>query len=128
MSSIKTPTLSLSDDRKTMLIEFPGDPPVTLACDAGSVDALLRAVSQLRSQMTPPYPEIYAPSPRFEGIANPRWYTEPVLMPEGSAIHFRHPGFGWLCFCLSKEDARTLAARLQAQVARIEEAPTGPRN
>ena len=117
--------ISLSQDKREITIKFPS---ADVMMDANQAGQLINALALMRSNMLPEHAFDYAPQQRTIALPDPRWYTEVSFLPEGSLIHIRHPGFGWLSFLLPPNEAAKFASLLQAQAGEQEKPQSGQAN
>lgn len=66
----------------------------------------------LREEVTP----MLDPGARLEPIVDPAWHVS-AQKGGGHALALRHPGFGWLSFVLSDEEAREIAMALRKEAS-----------
>lgn len=118
------PKWSLSEDGRTMSVEFPTTPPTAFRLDAAGVDKLIALLRSGRTRMQPAHSRDYALGQKVEAVADPRWMTQPDLLNGDTLLHLLDPGFGWLHFLLPSAEARHLGELLLRQVeAKAETAP-----
>jgi hypothetical protein len=117
------PNWHLDDDRKTVTITFPTNPPVALKLDARAVDDVLNNLGAFRAAMTPEVPRDHSLGQRVAAVPNPLWQTEPEMMLGDSLLHLRDPRFGWLDYMIPREEARKLAGFLLRQADNPPPAP-----
>lgn len=108
------PNWTLSEDRKTMIVTFPTEPPVALRLDANAVDSLLQMVRQGRALMDAPRGD-YELGQKVTAQVDPTWKTEPDLLRGDTLLHIRDDGYGWLHYLLPSSEATKLANYLLAQ-------------
>ena len=65
---------------------------------AEHVDALIRALAEIRAEMAPAVPE--EPPPAVEPLHDPRYVTQLHPFSGGTKLEFRHPSLGWIEFVL----------------------------
>jgi hypothetical protein len=111
----------LSDDRKYLRTTIPvsvGGWTVTapVRLDARSIDALLSDIGRHRGRMADQPPLEPAAGAAAMAVADPYWRVSRSALTAGPCIGFRHPGFGWLQFELTTDEARKLAHDLLALV------------
>lgn len=85
---------------------------VGFTLEAPELDRLIALLAGARAHMADPVPPTLDPGSRIAGVASPAWR---VAGPDGTgrqALALRHPGFGWIGFALSAQEARALAAAL----------------
>lgn len=117
------PNWTLADDRKSVLVTFPSTPPVALKLDALEIDSMLSNLAEFRAQMADQHPKDFALGQKVVAVFDPLWATELDALLGDSLLHFRHPGFGWLHFLISKHEAVKLAGILQVQAEAQPEPP-----
>jgi hypothetical protein len=109
------PHWRLDDDRKTITITFPTNPPVAMQLDAEGISDLLTNVGEMRAVMEPAYAADWTSGGAVGVIPDPRWFSEHELMEGNSLLHVRDPRFGWLHYMFPREGARQLGQYLIAQ-------------
>ncbi len=80
---------------------------------AESVTELMHVLGQLRSEMSPSFPN---DPPMFQSVGaltDPRWWTNLEEMSGGSLLMIRHPSLGWLPFYLSIESRNKMIELFQ---------------
>jgi hypothetical protein len=107
----------LRDDRKTVTLTFPANPPFDLNLDTAGVETILESLGKIRAAMVPGFARTFGFGQKVEVIENPSYATELELMHGHSLIHLRDPRFGWLHYVLPKPEAGKLANVLLKQVA-----------
>ena len=118
------PTWTLSDDRTTLTIAFPSNPPVALVLSAAQADELLRNVALYRGGMVPQVTPMEWPrGQRAQAVPDPAWTCEPDALQGHSLLHLRDPRYGWLHYLLPPHEAAKLAGFLKVQA---EAPPPGP--
>jgi hypothetical protein len=115
---VKTPDWKLDEDRKSVTVTFPTDPPVALQLDVSSVDEILKNLGEFRELMKPEIPPEYSLGQKVAAIPDPAWRTEPDALMGNSILHIRDPRFGWLHYMIPRGEARKLAGFLQEQAER----------
>lgn len=123
----------LGADRQQVTIDLP--PAVSdrsiatrVLLSARLVDGLIRELARLRNMMPDPHPQDVDTSGRLLSVVNPRWRHTPEALMGGSIVSFRHPGLGWLHFCLPKREAAHLGGLLVKNSELPVPADTTPRN
>lgn len=104
------PTLRIDEDRKTITITLPADPPVQFTMDADGLSAMLHALGQARAEMEPPpamdkdlnqmVPMVLNPIFKFQGLMG------------DALLHVRDPRFDWLHYRIAHESAVELGKLL----------------
>jgi hypothetical protein len=102
--------IELSDDRKTMLIEFAGQPSPA-AMSAETVDLTIENMGFARGHMLPPVPSEWKSGQVVKAFRDPMWSIEPDALASDIIVHMRHH-FGWMHFALSRKYAEHLAATI----------------
>ena len=105
----------LKNDREAAAVTFSTDPPVTMTLTLNGVKSMIEKLGELRAAMIPEEPTIFIPGPTITAISNPSWTTEPELFQGDSLLHLRDPRFGWLHYCIPRDEARQLGRHLLAQ-------------
>ena len=106
---------NLDEDRRTVTLTLPTNPPVSLKLDAVQVEDVLKKLGEFRALMHPPVDPKYARRQRVKAITRPGWATEPEAMRADSLLHVRDPRYGWLHYLLPKVEAAKLGAALSTQ-------------
>ncbi|WP_175786366.1 hypothetical protein [Burkholderia cenocepacia] len=117
-------TVSLVERDGQFSVEFHNTGTETVN-PAGPIEQLITALSFARMQMDPP---VSADPPRGGptfAIEDPRLWTEPNAMINGSTLMIRHPGLGWLVFGIPAPSLQILSDLLKEQVE-ITKADPGP--
>jgi hypothetical protein len=109
------PQWTLSEDKKTLVITFPTNPPTAFRLDAAGVDKLIQTIGIVRFGMIPPHLSDWKMAQTVGAVPNPRWTTEPDALLGNSILHLRDPRFGWVHYMFPKEEARRLGEILQRQ-------------
>jgi hypothetical protein len=109
------PSWKLDDDRQTVTVTFPSDPPAVLKLSAAGVDSLLHGLGGLRTLMQPQPAPDFATGQQFTAVPDPSFVTEVDGLQGNPVIHLRDPRFGWLHYMLPKERARSLGVSLAMQ-------------
>ena len=117
------PNWKLDDDFKTVTVMFPAEPPVSVKLDVGGVEEILSKLAEFRAHMKPGMAPDFARGQQVLAEQNLQWVAEADANGD-TLLHIRDSGFGWLHFVVPKEEARRLAAALQAQVDAV---PTAQR-
>ena len=107
----------VSEDRQTAVLEMheDGNPLAHMLVDASTLEAVIRQLAVLRSQMAEEVTPALDPMSRLEAVPQPAWLVPNQHSgPGGVLMALRHPGYGWLGFLLEKENAHALGKALQA--------------
>jgi hypothetical protein len=111
---------TISQDGKTMVVQFPTTPPTTLQFDAAGVDDLIAMLRTGRARMLPAHDADVAVGEKVTAVHDPLWMTQAA---NGNALlHLRDPGFGWLHFLLPPAEAQHLGRLLLTQSEKQPEA------
>ena len=106
--------ISLNEPKNVLSVSFGGRSDLTIKLSTEELTRFIGALAIWRAEMSPQFAAEYMPVARVEAM-HPAWYTEPALKPEGSFLHFRHAGLGWLSFWLPPNEAAKLANLLREQ-------------
>jgi hypothetical protein len=106
--------LTTSADGLSVTLQLP---EATLSLNATDVDNLLLALSSARGAMQPSFPDQPAPNQEYQATTDPRYWVMPNQVLGGTNIGFRHPGYGWIWFCVSNAETQHLANILKAHNA-----------
>ena len=109
------PTWNLDDNRKTVTVTFPTDPPVQLKLDAERIDNMLANLGEFRAHMKPPVDHDWALGQKASAIRDPRWVSEADVMEGNSLLHIRDPRYGWLHYLFPRNEAARLGNLLKTQ-------------
>ncbi len=74
------------------------------------IHELAKHRASLREKVTP----MLDPGARLDAIIDPAWHVS-AQKDGGHVLALRHPGFGWLSFVLSDEDAKEVAKALAGE-------------
>lgn len=110
------PHWHLSEDKKTLTVEFPSTPPVALQYEADQVDSMLAMLRTMRSAMDPPVDNDLQIGKPINILRDPKWYTELEVMTQDTLFRILDPGFGWLNYVIPRQNAEKLAGLLNKQV------------
>lgn len=84
-----------------------------------AIDQTIKGLAQLRARMAPG--DALAPIPAgvtIDAVYNPPWMLTPTpVVADGSALTFRHPGFGLLGFILPQSVIAAIHAGLGRQLS-----------
>lgn len=87
-----------------------GEPISQVVYDASGLESVIQMLASHRQQMAEPVPETLEPGARIHGTLHPQWRI--TKNNETTQLIICHPGFGWIAFVLSKEQARMIAGEL----------------
>jgi hypothetical protein len=111
-------TTTISDDNSSVAIEFLPASGVTgkLTLNADQLLIVIKAFGDAHAKMI-----LSKPLPKLEGtpiaaVFNTRWYIQPEMMNECSALSFYHPSFGPVAFLIPMEQVKDLVRLLTIQV------------
>ena len=107
------PEFSLDSDGKALTVTFPTNPPVSLKLSTADVDATLKSLGALRSQMQPEIPDATPDYADEDVVVDPVWETAPDDAQQNALLHLCDPRFGWLHYAIPAEEAQKLAGFLQ---------------
>src|ERR1700712_4903403 len=110
------PNWKLEDDRKSVTLSLPTEPPASIQLDAAGVEDALNKLGEFRAAMSPVIPVTYEMGQKIDAIVHPIWATETEVTLGDTVLHFRDPRYGWLHYVLPREHARMLIGFLQVQV------------
>jgi hypothetical protein len=102
------PDWRLDNDKKTITITFPTEPPMSCKLQTPLVDDLLRAVGMLRAHMLPEHRYEDLTHTKNESVNDPRWATGTELLSGDIVLNIRDPRYGTLSFLLPRERAGEL--------------------
>ena len=102
------PDWRLDNDKKTITVTFPTEPPMSYKLQTSLVDDLLRAVGMLRANMLPERLYEDLTHTKNESIVDPRWATGTELLSGDIVLNIRDPRYGTLSFLLPREGAGKL--------------------
>jgi hypothetical protein len=112
--SSTVPALRLSDDRRKLIVEFPGAAPMEL--DTADVERLVQTFSTARINMEPAIPQR---DPTTGGsmtvVPKGRWWVQPDLITGGIVLALLHPGFGWVGMQMDQGQSSQLIQRILQQ-------------
>jgi hypothetical protein len=102
-------SLSVSPDHRQLLIN--SDIPVKqIQISGDALDPFIAQIGQIRSIIVPPMPQ----DPIKVTIVTPgRYHLGPNQDTGGLLMAIFHPGFGWIGFNISNDDAERLEQQLQ---------------
>lgn len=92
----KGPHWSLTDDKKSLQVVFPTEPPAGIRLDHIDVEDMIEKLAAMRVGMEPPMP-LRDPFAGTRILAHPagRWFLDP--QPSGHImLCILHPGIGWV--------------------------------
>jgi hypothetical protein len=101
--------ITTSADRATVQIDLPD---AKLALNAVDIDNLLAALAAARAAMVPEHSLDPLQNKEYQAIANPRYWVMPNQVLGGVNLGLRHPGHGWMWFCIPSGDTQALADAL----------------
>ncbi|RDK01615.1 hypothetical protein [Paraburkholderia lacunae] len=81
-----------------------------------TLSAFMNGLAQVREQLNPPIQSDPPLGEMTHVSLDPKFYTEPNPMIDGSSLYVRHPAFGWLGFGIPLESLETLQGLLSAQI------------
>ncbi len=99
----------LSNDRRRARLTFPS---TSLDVEVDGIKSIIAALGATRSAMLPEEPVEFLPPKSVHAVPAPGWTVGPELLNGDALIHIRHPGYGWLHFCLPKAAAERLGTHL----------------
>jgi hypothetical protein len=101
--------MSLTDDRKRVLIDFPTSPAIQASLDASQVEQMITQLGIFRMEMMPRVPDGILAGQAVTAVPNPAWSIEGAMDGKRQVLHMRDPRFGWLHFALSRDMAKHMA-------------------
>ena len=113
-----------SDDRTSVQLTIPAEPPVTLVLNCDGVESLIGGLSQIRAQMRPEVPRDWPKGSPARGQRDPRIECEQDVLNGGLLLRMRHPGLGWLHFSFPPNVARKLGTYLLDKAKRARVSPS----
>lgn len=89
-----------------------GNPDEALPIEV--LDTLIAVLGNVRKHFVPPITSD-APTPNIgiSGERNPRWQISADPMGGGAIMHFRHPGFGWMTYCVPLHEVEKMSSGLR---------------
>ena len=84
---------------------------------AEQLDQAIEQLGKLRASKQPPVTSEFNYRGPFYTIDPVRWNSQREAVEGKSLLHLRHPGFGWLHFAITPDDAKKLAKILLHQFA-----------
>lgn len=105
------PEWELSEDRTTIRITFPTQPPIALELDASGVDMFLESLGTFRSVMTPGIPK-GLPNGLVKSVPDPSWHVDKDALTGKVALHIRDTRYGWLHYLIPSPEAGYLSTLL----------------
>ena len=110
MSAIKFRTLLRRDAQVArLIIEQAGVPVTDVQLDAAALDQAIIALGNTRAALSERVPDTREPSNKIKALTNYRWRGLNQKAFGRRILAWHHPGFGWIAFAMSDEDARALA-------------------
>jgi hypothetical protein len=115
----------MSKDGTRVLVEIVGvDATASLALDAHDLDNVIQNLGQARAKMTPAFPRRLDPKPVFRNVVKGGAFhiSGGRELPETKArvcLGVLHPGFGWMAFSLSPNEAMELAAHIATKANEV---------
>ena len=70
------PNWKLEDDRKSVTLSLPTEPPASIQLDAAGVEDALNKLGEFRAAMSPVIPVTYEMGQKIDAIVHPIWATE----------------------------------------------------
>lgn len=107
--------ITTAEDRQTLRIDVP---EMRLTLNAVDVDNLLVALTTARAALLPEHALDPQQNREYQAIANPRYWVMPNQVLGGVNLGLRHPGLGWVWFCVHQADTHHLAQSLTQHCAR----------
>jgi hypothetical protein len=107
--------ITTSEDRQTVRIDVP---ETQLTLNAVDVDNLLLALASARAALLPEHPMDPQQNREYQAIANPRYWVMPNQVLGGVNLGFRHPGVGWMWYCMQEGDTEHLVQALNDHSAK----------
>jgi hypothetical protein len=82
---------------------------------AEHIDALMRALAEIRESMSPQVAEDPPELVQAQALHDPRYRTELHEFSGGTLLSIRHPSLGWLPFLLPSAQRRNIVTVLEEQ-------------
>jgi hypothetical protein len=82
-----------------------------IIADALELDEILHGLGAGRAEMSDGVPAELDPLPRFRTTETPSWRVFDQE-PDRCTLALRHPGFGWLGFCFTRDEAERIASAM----------------
>lgn len=121
MSANRNIQLTASPDSQTVAINVP---ETALVLNATDVDNLIAALAVVRSNLQPGFPDQPGNNREYQATIEPRYWVMPNQVLGGTSVGFRHPGLGWIWFCISNVETSHLSNILKSHNAPVpSEAP-----
>jgi hypothetical protein len=98
-------------DRSRARFDLPGRHEWT----ARHVSDLIRVLSEIRAEMSPPVAENPPAAHELEPLHDPRYVTELHRFSGGTVLELRHPSLGWLEFVLPSLERTRISRSLAEQ-------------
>lgn len=80
--------------------------------NASDLEGLIWDLATQRMKMVEEVSPTLDPGSRVVSFVDPGWSKPGRHPPEGKALAFRHPGFGWVSFFFPQQKAEAIAAEL----------------
>lgn len=93
-----------------ILMDRDGETLAQAVFDASGLEAVIQILAARREQMAEAVPPCLEPGARVHGTQDPGWMV--TRNDETTQLLLRHPGYGWIGFVLSKDDAAAIAREL----------------
>lgn len=107
---------NIADDKRSAVLRIGEESSEILleALDARSVESLIAALGELRSNILDPIPDTLSfETPQILSAYNPRWYIYPDSTNSYATFWIRHPQLGWSGFGFPRHEAGNIAKWLR---------------
>ncbi|WP_428492516.1 hypothetical protein [Rhodopila sp.] len=122
-------TVRLSDDNKTVVVEFLPASGATglLSFKLAEFTDFIRGLGAVRQLMVAGEPAPSLQGANIQAAYNTSWHIQPDALSEGSALTFYHPAFGPVGLVVPKEQIPAIVSCLTAHLG-IHTSPEGRPN
>jgi hypothetical protein len=109
---------SVAGDRRSLMLRLgePSSPLLMVAINTHSVDALINALGNARSQMLEPVPPDVAGTYPITAY-DPRWIVNADIQNKFATFWIRHPGLGWSIYAFSRHEASNISKWLRKVIS-----------
>jgi hypothetical protein len=85
----------------------------TVDLDASAIEEHILTFARFRASLADAVPEQLDPGAKPLAVQSPKWHVPPTKLASGYALDVRHPGYGWMRFVFSDNDAAQIADHLR---------------